>query len=61
MDNISDNFSSMVFNNNEMRKKLPKAVYKEFIKTIEDNKPLDIDLANHMATAMKEWVTKLFQ
>lgn len=55
MDNISDNFSSMVFNNNEMRKKLPKAVYKEFIKTIEDNKPLDIDLANHMATAMKEW------
>lgn len=55
MDNISDNFSSMVFNNNEMRKKLPKAVYKEFLKTIEDNKPLDIDLANHMATAMKEW------
>ncbi|MGL5256196.1 MAG: glutamine synthetase III [Proteocatella sp.] len=55
MDNISDNFSSMVFNNNEMRKKLPKAVYKEFLKTIENNKPLDIDLANHMATAMKEW------
>ena len=55
MDNISEIFSSMVFNNNEMKKKLPKAVYKEYLKTIEENKPLDIDLANHMATAMKEW------
>lgn len=55
MNNISQIFSSMVFNNNEMKKKLPKAVYKEYLKTVEENKPLSIDLANHMATAMKEW------
>lgn len=52
---ISNIFGSMVFNDAVMREKLPKDTYKSLKKTIEDDKTLDISVANVVANAMKDW------
>ena len=44
-----------VFNDETMKDLLPSDVYKELKKTIEAGEPLDIDLANVVAHAMKDW------
>ncbi len=48
-------FGKNVFNENVMREKLPKAVYKNLKKTIEEGLPLDPSIADVVATAMKDW------
>ena len=53
--NVPDIFASMVFNDDVMRERLPKDVYKSLRKTIDDGKDLDITVANAVATAMKDW------
>ncbi len=53
--NVPEMFGSLVFNDEAMKKYLPKGTYKELKKTIEDGKPLDINIANVVAHAMKEW------
>ncbi len=53
--NVPEMFGSSVFNDEAMKKYLPKGTYKELKKTIEDGKPLDINIANVVAHAMKEW------
>ncbi len=53
--NVPELFGSLVFNDEVMRERLPKEVYKSLHKTIEDGKELDITLANAVAHAMKEW------
>ena len=45
----------MVFSEDEMKRWLPKDVYKKLAKTIEEGEPLDLDVANAVAHAMKEW------
>ena len=55
MINVPEMFGSCVFNDEAMRKYLPKGTYKELKKTIEDGKALDINIANVVAHAMKEW------
>ncbi len=55
MVNVPELFGSEVFNDEAMKKYLPKGTYKELKKTIEDGKPLDINIANVVAHAMKEW------
>lgn len=55
MKNIPEIFGSMVFNDNVMREKLPKDVYKKLINTIKNGERLDLELANVVAHAMKEW------
>ncbi len=55
MSNISEMYSSMVFNDQVMREKLPKDVYKSLHKTIEAGRDLDITVANVVANAMKDW------
>ena len=55
MKNVPEIFGSMVFNDNVMREKLPKDVYKKLIKTIKNGERLDLELANVVAHAMKEW------
>ncbi len=55
MSNISEMYSSMVFNDQVMREKLPKDVYKSLHKTIEAGRDLDITVANVVASAMKDW------
>ena len=55
MVNVPEMFGTAVFNDESMKKYLPKGTYKELKKTIEDGKPLDINIANIVAHAMKEW------
>ena len=55
MVNVPEMFGSLVFNDETMKKYLPKGTYKALKKTIEDGKPLDIAIANIVAHAMKEW------
>ena len=52
---VSEIFGSMVFNDEVMRERLPKDVYKALHKTVEAGKSLDITLANGIANAMKDW------
>ena len=55
MSNVAEIFGSMVFNDQVMQERLPKNTYKALKKTIQDGTPLDIDLANVVAHAMKDW------
>ena len=55
MNNITDCFGTMVFDDTAMRKKLPKETYDAMRRTIKDGKRLDIELANVVASAMKDW------
>ncbi|MBQ9921482.1 MAG: glutamine synthetase III, partial [Clostridia bacterium] len=53
--NISEIFASMVFNDDVMRAKLPKDIYKSLHYTIKNGTELDITVANVVANAMKDW------
>ena len=53
--NVPDIFASMVFNDDVMRERLPKDVYKSLRKTIDNGKDLDITVANAVANAMNDW------
>jgi len=50
-------YGSMVFNDNVMRKHLPHGVYKSLKETIELGQPLDVQIAEPVANAMKDWAT----
>ena len=56
--NIPELFGSLVFNDKVMRSKLPKDMYKALKKTIESGTHLELDVANSVAVAMKEWATE---
>jgi len=45
----------MVFNDKVMKQRLPKDVYKALKRTMDEQKHLNLDVANVVATAMKEW------
>ncbi|HIR02220.1 MAG TPA: glutamine synthetase III [Candidatus Aveggerthella stercoripullorum] len=55
MTDISGIYGSMVFDEHTMQERLPKATYKSLLKTIEKGQPLDLEVANVVAHAMKEW------
>ncbi len=55
---VPELYGSLVFNNKVMREKLPKDIYKALRKTIENNTHLELDVANAVATAMKEWAVE---
>ena len=55
---IPEIFASNVFNDDVMRDKLPKDVYKSLRKTIENGADLDINVANIVANAMKDWAVE---
>ncbi len=56
---VPEMFGSMVFNDKKMQERLPKSTYKALKKTIQDGKPLDISVANVVATAMKDWAIEM--
>ena len=58
MKNVPELYGSLVFNDKIMRAKLPKDVYKALHKTIEKNTHLELDVANAVAVAMKEWAVE---
>ncbi len=55
MSNVPELFGSNVFNENVMKERLPKAVYKALKKTIQSGNGLDPSLAESVAVAMKDW------
>ena len=55
MVNVPEIFGSMVFDEQAMKERLPKATYKLMKKSIAQGKPLDREVANVVANAMKDW------
>ena len=55
MAKVPELFGSMVFNDQMMLERLPKATYKALKKTIQNGEPLDESVANVVASAMKDW------
>ncbi len=55
MVSVTEIFGSEVFNDSVMRSKLPKATYKTLKETINEGKPLSLETANVVASAMKDW------
>ena len=58
MSSVPEMFGSLVFNDDVMREKLPKDVYKSLRKTIDRGTDLDINVANVVANAMKDWAVE---
>ncbi|WP_024834071.1 glutamine synthetase III [Ruminiclostridium josui] len=52
---ISQIFGSNVYNDTVMRERLPKATYKALKKTIDEGLPLDFEIAEVVASSMKDW------
>lgn len=55
MQKISEYFGELVFDRKKMREKLSKTVYEKLLATIENDEPLDHDIAHDIAHAMQEW------
>ena len=55
MKDIPNLFGSLVFNDNVMKARLPKETYKALKNCIKAGKSLDLDVANVVANAMKDW------
>ena len=54
-DKVSQEYGSLLFTDAVMQERLPKPTYKELRQVIDDGAPLDLDIANEVAHAMKEW------
>ena len=54
-ENLSSIYGVSVFNDTVMRERLPKATYKALRKTIDENLPLELEVAEVVANAMKDW------
>ena len=59
MTNVPELFGSMVFNDQKMKERLPRATYKALKKTIQNGEPLDLSVANAVANAMKDWAVEM--
>ena len=55
MAELTDRFGTMVFSEEVMKDYLPKDIWKRLAATLEDGEPLDLDVANAVAHAMKVW------
>lgn len=55
MTKIKEEFGSLVFNESVMQAKLPKDVFKKLKATMKEGKSLDVNVANSVANAMKDW------
>ena len=53
--NVVETFGCDVFNDSVMQARLPKKIYKELKKTIEEGKELSMEIADVVAHEMKEW------
>ncbi len=59
MSKVQDIYGAMVFDEHTMQERLPSATYKQLMKTIKEGEPLNLDVANVVAHAMKEWAIEL--
>ena len=55
MTNVPELFGSLVFNQSVMKEMLPPKTFNALKKTMEEGTPLDLDAANQIAEAMKDW------
>ena len=55
MPSVTEYFGTLSFDDSAMRARLPKDTYKSLKKTIDEGKSLDINVANIVANAMKDW------
>lgn len=55
---IPELYGSLVFNDKVMRERLPKDIYKALHKTIQNGTHLELDVADVVASAMKEWAVE---
>ena len=53
-DKVSEEYGSLLFTDKDMQERLPKPTYKKLMQVIKEGAPLDIDIANEVAHAMKE-------
>ncbi len=58
MTNIPELFGSLVFNETQMQSRLPKDVYEALQHTMNDGEPLDLNVANQVAAAMRDWAVE---
>lgn len=58
MKNVPEIFGSQVFNDAVMKERLPKDIYKALKKTMAQGTHLELDVANVVANAMKDWVVE---
>ncbi len=58
MGRIDEEYGTLVFNDHVMQERLPRSTYKALAKTLKEGQPLDIDVANVVAHAMKEWAVE---
>ena len=56
--NISEIFGAMVFNDDVMRERLPKEVYKSLTKSVAIGRTIDPSIADVVANAMKDWAVE---
>ncbi|MDO5709604.1 MAG: glutamine synthetase III [Coriobacteriales bacterium] len=54
-DKVSAEWGELLFDEADMQERLPKPTYRELMQVIKGGKPLDLDIANEVAHAMKEW------
>ncbi len=57
--NVMEIYGSKVFNEHIMKERLPSATYKSLEKTLHRGAPLDIEVANVVASVMKRWAMEL--
>ena len=57
--NVMEIYGSKVFNEHVMKERLPRATYKSLEKTLHKGAPLDIEVANVVASVMKRWAMEL--
>ena len=55
MNTLTEYFGSMVFNDSVMRSRLPRDVFKQVQRSVNEGKRLDSEAANIVANAMKDW------
>ena len=58
MESMAKTFGSKVFNEHVMKERLPKETYKELRKALDEGKRLDLETANVIANAMKDWAVE---
>ena len=58
MNNLPEEFGCMVFDDEVMKERLPRDVYKALRKCISEGTHLDLDVANVTANAMKDWAVE---
>ena len=53
--NTKEIYGSLVFNEHVMKERLPSVTYKSLKATVQRGQPLDLDLANVVASVMRDW------